>query len=208
MFLLVFREISVYIDDHPYLEHMVSSQHDCSLRIVGDPFGISGYGVVLSKKSLWTQPISNSILRFSDDNVLAQLWSKWLVRKCMKKEDFETTPDRLSLYNYNGVFVLVAAGILISILFLGFERKVASYRAKRKEIVQGLERKDGGSKETLTDYFVDKFPSTITRLNSGTENNNVKSLSQLNFASSNSVLKLERCDDAQESKGLKFNSIC
>ncbi|KAJ7370139.1 Glutamate receptor ionotropic, NMDA 2B [Desmophyllum pertusum] len=162
----------------------------------------------LAKKSLWTQPISNSILRFSDDNVLAQLWSKWLVRKCMKKEDFETTPDRLSLYNYNGVFVLVAAGILISILFLGFERKVASYRAKRKEIVHGLERKDGGSKETLTDYFVDKFPSTITRLNSGTENNNVKSLSQLNFASSNSVLKLERCDDAQESKGLKFNSIC
>lgn len=199
----------MYIDDHPYLEHMVSSQHDCSLRIVGDPFGISGYGVVLSKKSPWTQPISNSILRFSDDNVLAELWSKWLVRKCLKKEDFETTPDRLSLYNYNGVFVFVAAGTLISILLLGFERKVASYRAKRKKFVQGLEGKDGGSNETLTDYFVHKFPSTIARLNSaGAENINVKSLSQLNFASSNSVLKIERCDDAQESKGLKFNSIC
>lgn len=199
----------MYIDDHPYLEHMVSSQHDCSLRIVGDPFGISGYGVVLSKKFPWTQPISNSILRFSDDNVLAELWSKWLVRKCLKKEDFETTPDRLSLYNYNGVFVFVAAGTLISILFLGFERKVASYRAKRKKFVQGLEGKDGGSNETLTDYFVHKFPSTIARLNSaGAENINVKSLSQLNFASSNSVLKIERCDDAQESKGLKFNSIC
>lgn len=199
----------MYIDDHPYLEHMVSSQHDCSLRIVGDPFGISGYGVVLSKKSPWTQPISNSILRFSDDNVLAELWSKWLVRKCLKKEDFETTPDRLSLYNYNGVFVFVAAGTLISILLLGFERKVASYRAKRKKFVQGLEGKVGGSNETLTDYFVHKFPSTIARLNSaGAENINVKSLSQLNFASSNSVLKIERCDDAQESKGLKFNSIC
>lgn len=171
---------------------MVSSQHNCSLRIVGKPFGISGYGLVLRKNSPWMQPISNSILQFSDNNVLADLWSKWLVRKCLKKEDFEKTPDRLSIYNYNGVFVLVAAGILISILFLCFERKIACYRAKRKELM------------------MDNFPSTIAGLNSETESN-AKSMPELNFASANPVTQLEECDpadDAQDSNRLKFNSIC
>lgn len=189
---------------------MVSSQHDCSLRIVGEPFGISGYGLVLRKQSSWTQPLSNSIQQFSDNNVLADLWNKWLVRKCLKKEDFEKTPDRLSVHNYNGVFVLVAAGIFVSIVFLGFERMLASYRAKREKKVQKFERKND-SHETSADYFVDKFPSTPAGLNSATENN-VKSMAELTFASSNPVLQLEKWDydhEGQETNsGLKFHSIC
>lgn len=170
---------------------MVSSQYDCSLRIVGKPFGISGYGLVLRKNSPWTQAISNSILQLSGDNVLAELWSKWLVRKCLKKEDFEKMPDRLSIHNYNGVFVLVAAGILISILFLGFERKIASYRAKTEgEIILG------------------NFASTIAGMNSETEGN-AKSMQGLNFSYSNPVLQHEECDNSeQDSNRLKFNSIC
>ena len=210
VFTFVFREISVYIDDQPYLEHMVSSQHNCSLRIVGEPFGISGYGLVLRKQSSWTQPFSNSILQFSDNNVLAELWSKWLVRKCLKKEDFEKTPDRLSVHNYNGVFVLVAAGIFVSILFLGFERAVASYRANRRRNAQKFERKNG-SHETFANYFVDKFPFTPAGLNSETVNN-VKSTAGLTFASSNSVLRYETWDYdheiAESNSRLKFNSIC
>ena len=210
VFTFVFREISVYIDDQPYLEHMVSSQHNCSLRIVGEPFGISGYGLVLRKQSSWTQPLSNSILQFSDNNVLAELWSKWLVRKCLKKEDFEKTPDRLSIHNYNGVFVLVAAGIFVSILFLGFERAVASYRANRRRNAQKFERKNGSHK-TFANYFVDKFPFTPAGLNSETVNN-VKSTAGLTFASSNSVLRYETWDYdheiAESNSRLKFNSIC
>lgn len=189
----------MYIDDQPYLEHMVSSQHDCSLRIVGDPFGISGYGLVLRKNSPWIQPISSSIQQFSDDNVLADLWSKWLVRKCLKKEDFEKTPDRLSIYNYNGVFVLVAAGILISILSLGIERKIAFSKEKKKEIAPEHEIK---KEDDVND------PSTIAMSNNETENN-VNSNVNVNFACSNPVLQVEECDhDAQHSNGLKFTSIC
>jgi len=211
VFTFVFREISVYIDDQPYLEHMVSSQHNCSLRIVGEPFGISGYGLVLRKQSSWTQPLSNSIQQFSDNNVLADLWNKWLVRKCLKKEDFEKTPDRLSVYNYNGVFVLVAAGIVVSILFLSFERLVASSRANRKRNPQKFEMRNCGSHERFADYFVEKFPSTPAGLNSETENN-VQSLAELTFASSNSGLQLETLDyhheEPEASSGLKFHSIC
>ena len=211
VFTFVFREISVYIDDQPYLEHMVSSQHNCSLRIVGAPFGISGYGLVLRKQSSWTQPLSNSIQQFSDNNVLADLWNKWLVRKCLKKDDFEKTPDRLSVHDYNGVFVLVAAGIVVSILFLGFERMMASSRANRKNNAQKSEMRNCGSHERFADYFVEKFLSTPAGLNSEDENN-VQSLVELSFASSNPVLQLQSWDydpKAPESNsGLKFNSIC
>lgn len=211
VFTLFFREISVYIDDRPYLEHMVSSQHNCSLRIVGEPFGISGYGLVLRKQSSWTQPFSNSIQQYSDNNVLADLWSKWLVRKCLKKEDFEKTPDRLSVDNYNGVFVLVAAGIVVSILFLAFERMVASYRANRKRHSQNLETRNG-SNETITDYFVEKlFPSTPAGLNSETQNK-IKNVAQLTFASSNPGLQVKTLDYDHEApelnSRLRFNSVC
>ena len=211
VFTLAFREISVYIDDQPYLEHMVSSQHNCSLRIVGEPFGISGYGLVLRKQSFWTQPFSNSIQQYSDNNVLADLWSKWLVRKCLKKEDFEKTPDRLSVDNYNGVFVLVAAGIVVSISFLGFERIVASYRGnRRKKNIQNFEARND-SNETIADYFVEKLPSMTAGLNSETQNN-VQRGAQLTFASSNPGLELKTLNYDHEApelnNRLKFNSVC
>ena len=210
VFILAFREISVYIDDQPYLEHMVSSQHNCSLRIVGEPFGISGYGLVIRKQSSWTQSFSNSIQQYSDSNVLADLWSKWLVRKCLKKEDFEKTPARLSVDNFNGVFVLVAAGIVVSILFLGFERMVASYRENRKRNTRKSETRNGCN-ETIADYFVEKFPSTPAGLNGETQNN-VQSVAELTFASSNPGLQLETLDydhEAPELNGrLRFNSVC
>lgn len=210
VFTLVFREISVYIDDQPYLEHMVSSQHNCSLRIVGEPFGISGYGLVLRKQSSWTQPFSNSIQQYSDNNVLADLWSKWLVRKCLKKEDFEKTPDRLSVHNYNGVFVLVAAGIVVSIFFLGFERMWVSYPENRKRNAQNFETRNG-SNERIADYFVEKFASTPAGLNSDTQNN-VQGVAQLNFASSNPGLQLKTLDYDHEApelnSRLRFNSVC
>lgn len=205
--LLSFREISVYIDDQPYLEHMVSSQHNCSLRIVGEPFGISGYGLVLGKQSSWTQPLSNSIQQFSDNNVLAELWSKWLVRKCLKKEDFEKTPDRLSVHNYNGVFVLVATGICASILFLGFERTLACYQANRRRNAQNFGT-TSGSHETFVDHFVDKFRSTPAVLNSEA----VKSVTGLTYASSNPALQLQTWNNdhevAEPNSRLKFNSVC
>ena len=199
-----FREFSVYIDDIPYLEHLVSSQHDCSLRIVGKPFGISGYGLVFRKNSSWTQAISNSIVKFSDDNVLADLWSKWLVRKCLRKEDFEATPDRLSIYNFNGVFVFVAAGILISVVFSYFERKVAVYLHEKKE--HEYEEKNDVNIDNLTGYFVKKLPYEFTLLN-GTTVNNTKNLLELHFAASNSTLQFEKYEDEQE-KTLRFNSVC
>ena len=200
LFLFLSREISVYIDDQPYLEHMVSSQHDCSLRIVGEPFGISGYGLVLAKDSPWTQSFSNSILKLSDDNALSDLWNKWLVRKCLKKEDFETAPDRLSVYNYNGVFVFFAVGILISILFLGIERKVASYQTSRKVLAEEPERNEDHD-----------FSSTTSRRDIETQNHVERGSSGLSFtpsSCSNSVLQLQKCTDPQETNRLKFNPVC
>ena len=207
-FSFLFREFSVYIDDHPYLEHLVSSQHDCSLRIVGEPFAISGYGLVLGKNSSWTQAISNIILKFSDDNVLAALWSKWLVRKCLRKEDFESVPDRLSIENYNGVFVLVAAGILISVIVLYFERKVAYCQEKRQNNFQEefAKEDDNTDNEALTRYFVKKFPYKSACLESE-RGSGARSLSELNFSSANCTLQLERCGDGQENT-LRFNSVC
>jgi len=190
---------------------MVSSQHNCSLRIVGEPFGISGYGLVLRKQSSWTQPLSNSIQQFSDNNVLADLWNKWLVRKCLKKEDFEKTPDRLSVHDYNGVFVLVAGGIVVSALFLGFERMLAFSRANRENNAQKFEMRNCSSHERFADYFVEKFPSSSAGLNSEDENN-IQSVVELTFASSNPGLQLQTwdCDLAApvSNTGIKFNSIC
>ena len=174
---------------------------------MGKPFGISGYGLVLGKNSSWTQAISNSILKFSDDNILAELWSKWLVRKCLRKEDFEATPDRLSIYNFNGVFVFVAAGILISVVFSYFERKVAVYQARTQEKKkQELEEKNDSTNYNLTGYFVEKFPCEST-LSNGATVNNIKNLLELHFGAANSTLQLEKYKDKQE-KTLRFNSVC
>ncbi|EDO34363.1 predicted protein, partial [Nematostella vectensis] len=118
---LISGEFKLYIDDQPYLEHLVSSSGNCMLRMIGRPFGISGYGIALAKNSPWTRPISNAIIKLNDMKALENLWSKWLKRKCVTQDEFGKSPSGLSIENVNGLFVVVCAGFAMCALFLGIE---------------------------------------------------------------------------------------
>ena len=119
--LYLYRYFAAYVEDKPYLEYLVSIQMNCSLRLVGKPFGVSGYGIALPKNSPLTARISETILDLQDKNVLSQLWRKWAVRKCVNREEFQILPESMALNSVSGLFVVVACAIVFSGILVAVE---------------------------------------------------------------------------------------
>lgn len=125
-------EFQVYIDDRPYLEHLVSSRLNCSLRVVGDSLGTSGYAVALKKNSEWTNPLSLTILKYNENNIIQDLWGKWLKRKCISKDEFNKAPSGLTIEDLNGLFLAILIGIGLGMVALVFENAIHYLRVRRR----------------------------------------------------------------------------
>ncbi|KAK3753811.1 hypothetical protein QZH41_018461, partial [Actinostola sp. cb2023] len=128
---LVSGEFQVYIDDRPYLEHLVSSRLNCSLRIAGDSLGTSGYAVALTKNSEWTDRLSLAILKYSGNNVLQDLWGKWLKRKCVSKDEFGKAPSGLFIRDLNGLFLAILVGVGLGMTALVIENGLHYVRERK-----------------------------------------------------------------------------
>lgn len=150
------REFQVYIDDRPYLEHLVSSRLNCSLRVVGDSLGTSGYAVALRKNSEWTNPLSLAILKYNENNVLQDLWGKWLKRKCVSKDEFGLVPSGLTIQDLNGLFIAILVGVGLGMVALVLENGIHHLREPRRSAVAITEKRlsdrdcDGVARESST----------------------------------------------------------
>lgn len=133
--MLLFREFQVYIDDRPYLEHLVSARLNCSLRVVDNSLGMSGYALALRKNSKWTKPFSLSILKLNDDNILRDLWAKWLKRKCIDKEEFNKLPSGMTTEDANGLFLAIAIGVVGGMVSLLTENTICYFRKTKQKSI-------------------------------------------------------------------------
>lgn len=118
------------MEDKPYLEYLISMQMNCSLRLVGKPFGVSGYGIALPKNSPLTTSISQAILALQEKNVLSRLWNKWAVRKCVNREEFHILPESMTLDNVSGLFIVLASAVVVSGILVAIENVALHFRKR------------------------------------------------------------------------------
>lgn len=113
----------------------MSARLNCSLRVVDKSLGSSGYAIALKKNSKWTTDFSRSIMRLNDNNILRDLWAKWLKRKCITKEEFDKLPSGMTTENVNGLFLGIAIGIAVGVVSLLIENTICYFRKTKQKSI-------------------------------------------------------------------------
>ena len=179
-YLHIYREWTAYIDDLPELEYLVSKQTDCKLKIVGDPFFFSGYGIALQKNSTWNARLSLAITKLVRDGFIQQLESKWMPLAC--GDSVTPSIDKMGINDIGGAFLIVAFGCIICGMLLGVEYAIWQAMAGRARSIN--EETAGGDASqtlsTLTKVFTlwDANSSVQSAAPAGATLSNFKTLTQ------------------------------
>lgn len=125
---------------------MVSKQGDCGLKVTGDPFFFSGYGIALRKNSTWNSRLSLVITTLVREGFIASLQEKWLASGC--EYPLHPGSESMGVNDIGGAFLIVSFGCVASGIFLLLEHAVW-YVLNRKEMVQAA-----GAKKKKTDHVL------------------------------------------------------
>ena len=130
------------------------------MKITGDPFFFSGYGIALRKNSTWNTRLSIVITSLVREGYVSNLKAKWLGTGCgsVKKPGTE----KMGTNDIGGAFLIVSFGCIASGVFL-FLEYIAWYVLVRKEMVQtraGVKKKSvdhafGALVKVIIFYFID-----------------------------------------------------
>ncbi|XP_050416680.2 glutamate receptor ionotropic, kainate 2 [Patella vulgata] len=117
-----------FIWDSPTIRHLVAS--DCSLMEIGTPFDLKGYGLAVRKNAPYLEKISLAILKLIDEGVVYRLEGKWWRRQYCPDPRQKAKTESLDFENVAGMFIILAAGIILALVVCAVEYIVGKLRAK------------------------------------------------------------------------------
>nr|XP_053626985.1 glutamate [NMDA] receptor subunit 1-like [Cherax quadricarinatus] len=132
--------LQAFIWESSRLEYEAS--RDCSLVTVGELFGRSGYGVGLKKGSPWADKITLDILDLHERGYMEDLDKVWIWNDgaiCQEDQLDANFSKRLGLKNLEGIFIMVAGGVISGVILVLGEivyDRCRSGRSQRDEDLQ------------------------------------------------------------------------
>ena len=123
---MFFSEIDVLIGDYNTLVYIAAQDPNCSLRVIGEPFFKSGYGIALQKNSTWTAVLNQKLLQFEKFDTFLELAHRWMKTSCDGNEDDANSVNfntfrRMTVYDVSGMFVVLGAAVGLSWMLLAAE---------------------------------------------------------------------------------------
>lgn len=79
---------------------------------------MTGYGIALSKGSIYKEMLNRKILEYSYSGELERSQKFWFSGVCKNKQDDSKGSHPLGVLNFTSAFILLATGIVISLLML------------------------------------------------------------------------------------------
>ncbi|TPP55952.1 Glutamate [NMDA] receptor subunit epsilon-2 [Fasciola gigantica] len=120
-------ELNAFIYDAHVLNYWVSRDEGCKLRIVGNLYAMTGYGIGFAKGNKWLEKVNSRILDYQKNGKL-QRWKKfWQTGTCRKDAALGNTNKTLGVKNFISAFLLLLCGMLICSLILFLEHIVHRY---------------------------------------------------------------------------------
>uniref|UniRef100_A0A915DWI9 Uncharacterized protein n=1 Tax=Ditylenchus dipsaci TaxID=166011 RepID=A0A915DWI9_9BILA len=119
----VLKENYAYLMESSSLEYEV--QQNCNLTQIGGVLGSKGYGIALEKKSEWTDWISRQILLYQKRGIIEMKKTKWWRSKGASCTGVGSSVKQqrisLNLHNVSGLFVILFAGLGLSLGIVSLE---------------------------------------------------------------------------------------
>lgn len=119
-----------YLTDGPYLDYY-NSKEPCNTMMLENLLEAKSYGIALQRNSELTNQFSVAILQLREEGVVDKLKKKWWDRRseCTASTvKVSSTPMSISLDHMAGVFIVLAGGIVVSIMCLMVERRCKNLR--------------------------------------------------------------------------------
>ncbi|XP_029108923.1 glutamate receptor ionotropic, NMDA 3A [Scleropages formosus] len=111
------QKLDAFIMDKALLDYEVSIDADCKMLTVGKPFAIEGYGIGLPQNSALTSNVSELISQYKSDGFMDMLHDKWYkVVPCGKRSFAVTETLQMGIKHFSGLFVMLCAGVALSLL--------------------------------------------------------------------------------------------
>ena len=120
------RQIDVLIGDYNTMVYIAAQDKNCSLRVIGEPFFKSGYGVALQKNSTWTPVFSQKLLQYEKFDTFLELAHRWMKTSCDANDDDANSVNfnafhRMTVYDVSGMFVVITFAVGLSCILLAAE---------------------------------------------------------------------------------------
>lgn len=119
-----------YLTDGPYLDYY-NSREPCNTMMLENLLEAKSYGIALQRNSELTNQFSVAILQLREEGVVDKLKKKWWDRRSECTDSTvkaSSTPMSISLDHMAGVFIVLAGGIVVSVMFLMVERRCNNLR--------------------------------------------------------------------------------
>ncbi|KAL3308227.1 Glutamate receptor ionotropic, NMDA 1, partial [Cichlidogyrus casuarinus] len=123
--------LKAFIWDSGRLSYEAS--RDCDLTTAGEVFGRNDYGIAMLKGNPWLYELSQTVLSLHERGFMERLDTHWILKTQTQCDKSESSPATLGLANMAGVFIMVAAGILLGLLLIFIEIAYKKHRSKKQK---------------------------------------------------------------------------
>ena len=103
------------------LDYRSGQDDNCKLKVVGNWYSMTGYGIAFNKSSKYKEMIDRKLLEYSQSGELERSQRFWFSGVCKNvMEDDGRGSHALGLLNFTSAFLLLAGGILLALILLCF----------------------------------------------------------------------------------------
>ena len=114
------RELEAFLYDAVILDYRAGQDDGCRLRVVGSWYSMTGYSIAMTKGSKYKDMINRKLIEYAFSGELERTQRFWFSGTCNKQQQEENARNsqQFGFMQSSSVFILLAAGILIGIMFL------------------------------------------------------------------------------------------
>ena len=117
------RKLDVFVADHVGLEYESMNDPYCQLKVVGEPFAMSGASIAVKKGNPLFIPLSEALQNIKAKGLTDYIQKFWVSKYSCKRE---TPPAQLKVEDLSGLFLQLTIAMIACILGTLCHRKFLS----------------------------------------------------------------------------------
>lgn len=123
--------LDAFIYDAVVLDYLAGQDPDCKLINVGAWYSMTGYAMAFPRNSRYFDKFNMKMLEYRKNGELDRLRRFWLQGLCKPGQNRHSISKPLDLSQFMSAFLLLGAGILVSVIIFALEHLYIMYIRER-----------------------------------------------------------------------------
>ncbi|CAF4269283.1 unnamed protein product [Rotaria socialis] len=130
------QEIHAFLYDAVVLDYLSGQDDECKLRVVGNWYAMTGYGIGFPKQSKFKDMINKEIIEMHYSGEIERLRRFWFTGACKSniEQQSQRSSQQLDQRNFTSAFLLLLGGTFIAIIILICENVYSRFVTRSKQV--------------------------------------------------------------------------